>query len=65
MPYRPGQVLVLWPDKRWVDEDTIKGWACDALVDEEGKEQEPADIDIDEAIDIVNHYGYATTARRD
>jgi hypothetical protein len=56
-------VEILWPDRRVVSENQIKVWASDALANEAGIMKLPHEISFEEAIEIVNHYGYATTKK--
>jgi len=57
-------VKVLWPDgPRMVSAYTIQMAASDALANEEEIDRAPGDIPLEEAIEIVNNYGYYTTAK--
>lgn len=72
-----GWVRVLWPDgPRLVSEKDIIGAAVDALCNEEGLgadlddaekqtliDRRVQEMGIDEAIEIVNHHSYYTTAK--
>lgn len=60
---RRAVIKVLWPDgPRYVSDETIRGWASDALYNEFQVDRPMSEIDVDEAIEIVNDAGYATTA---
>ncbi len=57
-------IQVLWPDRYWITEDKLKIIACDALANEESTRVNPEDLDLCEAIEIVNHWGYLTTGKQ-
>lgn len=56
------QVYILYPNKRWVDEDQIKSWACDNLITYENLHIAPEDIDLDYALEVVEDCGDVTSS---
>jgi len=51
-------IQVLYPFEGTVTEDRVKMAASDCLANEQNLDRGPDDIDIWEAIDICEYYGY-------
>lgn len=57
------QYHILYPDDRWVTTETIQGWACDIKMDMGCESVYPQDIDIKEAINLLEDRGLITIAK--
>jgi len=55
------QIEVVWPSPQIMNGMEIKLIACEALLQECGIEEDPDDICLDKAIEVVNYYGYLKT----
>ena len=57
-------IQLLWPTTRLITENALKWMASDALANETDIRKDPENISVEEAIDIVQQYGYATVSER-
>ncbi len=59
----PILVAIIWPDRYVLCQCNVRLMASDTLANEAKVNRRWPDVPLEEAVDIVNYYGVATTAR--
>jgi hypothetical protein len=56
-------IYALWPNEGYMNQEDVKLMAAYALKEECGITRPSDEIPIEEALEIVNHYGYIVTEK--